>query len=291
MDSTNTPELIRLAIPKGRMQKGVLSLLSDAGFPIQVDERSYRPTLSRGGFSIKLLKPHNIISMLHQGSRDLGFAGADWVSEFASELVEILDTGLDPVRIVAAAPEELVINGKLPKRPLRVATEYTEIASRWVKANGIDATIIKTFGATEVFPPEDADVIVDNSATGSTLKANHLALVDVLMTSSTRLYASPRVMEIPEMRNRIEDFALNLQSVLQARTRVLVEVNVSRDNLEKLVAVMPSMRKPTVAMLFDESGYAVKAAVPRAELHALIPKIRACGGTDILVFTPSQILP
>ena len=291
MDTQINPDLIRLALPKGRMQKGVLALLNDAGFPVQVDERSYRPIVTRGGFSIKLLKPHNIISMLHQGSRDLGFAGADWVAEFGSDVVEMLDTALDPVQIVAAAPEQLVVDGKLPKRPLVVATEYTEIASRWVKAQGIDATIIKTYGATEVFPPEDADVIVDNSATGSTLKANHLALVDVLMRSSTRLYANPKILDNPAMRNRVEDFILNLRSVLQARTRVLVEVNVSRENLEKLVAVMPAMRKPTVAMLYDESGYAVKAAVPRAQLHELIPKIRACGGTDILVFTPSQILP
>ena len=97
---------LHLALPKGRLQKGVLALLSDAGINVTVPPRGYRPTCSVDGLEIKLLKPQNIVEMLHAGSRDLGFAGADWVAEKGADLVEVLDTGLDPVRIVAAAPHK-----------------------------------------------------------------------------------------------------------------------------------------------------------------------------------------
>ncbi len=291
----NQPEdqtALRLALPKGRMQSAVLQLLADAGIHVTLSERGYRPRSTPAGLEVKLLKPQNIVQMLTQGSRDLGFAGADWVEEQqARDLVEVLDTGLDPVRVVAAAPSSLLVRGRLPDRPLVIASEYERITCRWMEDRRLNARFVRSYGATEVFPPEDADCIVDNTATGSTLAANDLTVVDELLRSSTRLYAQPGAMADPQKRQAIDRLALLLKSVLEARQRVMLEVNVESPRLQQVIDVLPAMQAPTVAPLHYESGYAVKAAVRCTELPDLIPRIKACGGKDLVVTPCLQIVP
>lgn len=279
------------------MQEGVFKLLNDAGISLRIGSRGYRPTLSLDGFETKILKPQNIVEMLHLGSRDVGFAGADWVREMGANLVELLDTGLDPVRIVAAAPTELLKQGKLPKVHLRVASEYRVLTTQWIQTEGIDATFIRSYGATEVFPPEDADIIVDNTATGSTLVANGLEIVGELMKSSTRLYANPTAYADPVKRQRIDDLALLLRSVVDARLRVMVDINSSEANLSAVEGVLQPfcMQGPTVAQVVDHTGtvrgYALRAAVLRKRLPELILKVKQAGGSDIVVSALSQIIP
>jgi len=282
---------LRLALPKGRMEQGILTLLGDAGIGIRPSARGYRPEVSLPDTEAKTLKPQNIVEMLMLGSRDVGFAGADWVAELEAELVELLDTGLDPVQVVAAAPAALLADGRLPARTLVVASEYERLAQRWIAGRGISAEFVRSYGATEVFPPEDADVIVDNTATGATLEANGLTIVDEVMPSSTRLYANPRALDDPARRRRIDDLVLLLNSVLVARRRVMLEVNASADCLDAVVRALPSMRQATVAPLFGNGGYAVKAAVPRDALPLVIPAVKAAGGTDLVVSVLSQIVP
>ena len=283
--------LLRLALPKGRMQEGIFSLFAEAGIELRGGSRGYRPQVSLPGIDAKILKPQNVVEMLHAGSRDVGFAGADWVRELDAGLVEVLDTGLDRVRLVAAAPAALVTDGRLPKRPLVIASEYERITRSWIKARELTATFVRSYGATEVFPPEDADCIVDIAASGDTLRAQNLTVFDELMTSSTRLYANPAALENPERRAAIDRLVLLLRSVLEARLRVMVEVNVSSQALSAVIAALPCMREPTVSQLHGGTGYAVKAAVPRATLPLLISEIKARGGTDIVVSQLSQIIP
>lgn len=287
----STEPTIHLAVPKGRMETGVFNLLAAAGIEIHVGQRGYRPVLSEPGFEVKLLKPQNIVEMLAAGTRDIGFAGADWVAEQQADLVELLDTGLDPVRIVAAAPEGLMEAGDLPRSRLVVASEYERLARSWIEARGLDAVFVHSFGATEVFPPEDADVIVDNTATGETLAANGLAIVDELMTSSTRLYASHGALEEPEKKTAIDGLVLSLRSVIDARKRAMLELNVSLSDLDAIIDALPAMREPTVATLHGGAGMAVKAAVPRSDLPRLIPRLRQLGATDIVVSRLEQIVP
>ncbi len=282
---------IRLGLPKGRMEQNVLTLLGDAGIRVRPSARGYRPDVSLPGAEAKLLKPQNIVEMLALGSRDVGFAGADWVAELEADVVELLDTGLDPVQLVAAAPVALLEEGRLPARRLVVASEYERLTRRWIAAQGLCAEFVRSYGATEVFPPEDADVIVDNTATGATLESNGLVIVDVLMRSSTRLYAHRASLDDPVRRRIIEDLVLLINSVLEARRRVMLEVNASALCLDAVVAVLPSMRQATVSRLFGDSGYAVKAAVPRELLPQVIPAVKAAGGTDVVVSTLSQIVP
>lgn len=297
---SHSPDILKLALPKGRMQAGVLQLLGEAGIKVKVDERGYRPTVSLDHVDAKILKPQNIVGMLHAGARDLGFAGADWVAELgvspeeagADGLVTLLDTQLDPVRIVAAAPESLLVDGQLPSgRSFVVASEYERLTRAWIQRRGLSGSFLRSWGATEVLPPEDADVIVDNCATGSTLRANQLAILEDLMTSSTRLFAWPRALDDRHKRARIEDLVMLLRSVLEARSRVMLECNVAAADLERLIAVLPCMRQPTIARLHGEDAYAVKAAVPQKDLPTLIPRLKAHGGSDIIVARLAQIVP
>lgn len=278
------------------MKDGVVRLLAAAGITVHAGARGYRPTVSLPATEAKLLKPQNIVEMLDLGSRDAGFAGADWVAELGAEVVEVLDLELDPVQVVAAAPTGLLGAGsgaaRLPRgRRLVVASEYVRLAERWIVDQQLDATVLRTYGATEVFPPEDADLIVDNTATGATLAANQLEVLDVVMRSSTRLYASVRAMDCLPKRSRIEDLALVLRSVLEARRRVMVEVNVDAGSFDAVLGCLPCMREPTVARLHGSAGFAVKAAVPRRSLAMLVPEIKAAGGTDIVVTPIGQLVP
>ena len=284
-------DTLRLALPKGRMQDAVILLLADAGIRVTPTACGYRPAVSLLNCEAKILKHQNIVEMLELGSRDVGFAGADWVEELGVEVVELLDTELDPVSVVAAAPTGLFDRLDEIGRPLVVASEYETLTKAWIARRNLDAEFVRSFGATEVFPPEDADVIVDNTATGSTLRANDLEIVDTVFTSSTRLYASPQAMQNDAKRERIEDLHLLLRSVLDARKRVMIEVNAPEDRLKEVVALLPCMREATVAPLFGNSGYAVKAAVLREKLHEIIPAIKAAGGTDVAVTAISQIIP
>jgi ATP phosphoribosyltransferase len=264
MDRPTDHQPLRLAVPKGRMYDGVVRLLADAGIHLTNTARSYRPVISIPGCEVKVLKPQNIVEMLHAGSRDVGFAGADWVAELDGRLIELLDTGLDPVHVVAAAPSAILRDGRLPDRPLVVASEYERLTRGWIERRKLDARFVHSYGATEVFPPEDADLIVDNTATGSTLQANGLAVVDRLMDSSTRLYANAQALEEPARREAIDRLVL---------------------------LVRPCMRQPTVSTLAGNEGFAVKAAVPRADLPEVIPRLKACGGGDVVVTQLAQIVP
>lgn len=302
---------LKLGLPKGRMQNEVLKLLSDAGLPVKSDEREYRPKVGYTAgsplygaksvaYEAKFLKPRNIVEMLESESRDIGFAGADWVRELGVDAVELMDTGLDPVRIVVAAPDELAaamrekgtaaLKDILGRKPL-VASEYESLAKGWIAANMPEAVFVRSYGATEVFPPEDADIIIDNAASGSTLKANGLTIVDTVMSSTTRLYGSRDAMADPEKREAADSMAMLLRSVLEARRRVMIEMNVGAEMVEALVAILPCMRAPTLSPLEGGKAFAVRVAAPREGLAALIPEIKRRGGTDIVVAEFSQLVP
>jgi ATP phosphoribosyltransferase-like protein len=229
--------------------------------------------------------------MLHLGRRDVGFAGADWVVELDADVVELLDLELDPVRLVAAAPTSLLVEGKLPNRPLMVASEYKNLTETWIANSGIDATFVRCYGATEVFPPEDADCIVDNTSSGATLRANNLEIVDELMRSSTRFFASHAAMKNPAKRETIDHLLMLLKSVLNARQRVMIEVNVDEQNLEAVISILPGLRQPTISSLHGAGCFAVKAAVPKLDLPNLIPLIKENGGSDLVVTKISQLVP
>lgn len=284
-------ELVKLALPTGRIQNNIFKLFADAGIEISGSARSYRPKISPAGFDTKILKTQNIIEMLDLGRRDIGIAGLDWVVELKADVVELLDTGLDPVKIVAAAPAGFPDSAQYKNRKLVIATEYQSITQSWVTKEKLDATIIRSFGTTEAFPPEDADCIVDNTSSGATLEASNLKILEVLLSSSTRIFASPKALDDPLKRSLIEDLVLILKSVLDAREKVMIEINVAKESLEAVALILPCMKTPTISELYEKTGFVVKAAVPKSSLPTLIPKIKDRGGTDIVVTTLSNVIP
>jgi ATP phosphoribosyltransferase len=287
---------LRLALPKGRMQESLGRLFADAGLPARAGTRGYRPRIPLAGVDAKILKPQTIAEMLGCGVRDAGFTGADWISELATRPgwvppIEVLDTGLDPVRVVVAAPPGLLEQGALPRRPLTIASEYESLTRALIAERGCGDRFVRSYGATEVFPPDDADCIVDIAQSGATLEANGLQVVNERLRSSTRLFASRAAWEDPVRRATIETLALLLRSALDARERVMLELNVDADRLARVVEVLPCMREPTLSPLAGHRGFAVKSAVPRDRLADLIPLLKSRGGADIVVTPLVQVIP
>ncbi len=282
-------DTLNLALPKGRMADNVLKLMDDAGFKVMANGRNYRPVCTDARFELKILKPQDIVRMVELGRHDLAFAGYDWIVELGAQVDELLDTGLDAVRIVAAAPREYVAQDTLRGRRIVVASEYQKITRDWLDREGYDYLFVQSHGATEVFPPEDADMIVDNTATGRTLVENGLQEVATLMRSSTRLIGSPGLMQGPKAA-MVDEFMLLLRSVLDARTRVMLEMNVTSSALDAVLRTLPCMRMPTVMPLSSDVGFAVKSAVPKKDVARLIPLLKAAGATDLLEYPFSKVV-
>jgi ATP phosphoribosyltransferase len=282
-------EKLRILIPKGRIFDNVSRLFAEAGFPVYLADRTYRPTIDADWLDAKIMKPQNVGELLELGSHDAGFTGADWILESGADVEEVLDLGLDKVRIVAAVPLELD-DEALRKKRLVVATEYVAIAERWLKARGYDYRIVRTYGATEVFPPDDADMIVDNTSSGRTLKDNGLRIVAEILESSTRFVASRTAMADAEKRGRIEELVMLFKAVMDGRERVLLEMNVPKARFNELVGGLPAMRSPTVSPLYGDEGYAVKIAVKKGDIPDLIPRLKKLGAADIVEYDLRKVV-
>lgn len=274
---------LRIAIPKGSIYESVVTLLVDAGIHIYKNERVYRPIVNDPELEIKILRPQNIPELIEYGSHDTGFTGKDWIVESQVEVVEVLDLKLDPVKIVSAIPENMD-EKNLRKKRIIVASEYERLTKNFLDKEGFRYRYVRTYGATEVYPPEDADMIVDNTATGNTLKEHKLKIFKVIMDSTTRFIASKKIIKDIWKRNKIEELKMVFQAVLDARERVMLEMNVPKDKFDAIVKILPCMRSPTVAPLYGEKGFAVKVAVKKNEVAKLIPKLKKLGATDILEY-------
>ncbi len=282
-------EKLKILLPKGRIYEHVIDLFRGAGIEIHLPERAYRPTVNQDDIEAKVMKPQNIGKLLELGAHDMGFTGRDWIRETSADVEEIMDTGFDRVRIVAAVPSA-IDDAHLASHHVIVATEYENIAKNWLKSRKMDYEVIRTYGATEVFPPDDADMIVDNTATGRTLQENGLRIVEEIMTSSTCMFASKKALADPDKKKKIYELKMLFEAVLDAQDRVMLEMNVSKDKFDALVKGLPSMRSPTVSPLFGDDGFAVKVAVRKGEVPNLLPKLQSLGATDILEYELRKVV-
>lgn len=286
---------LKILLAKGRIYESVYELLNDVGITIHLPDRTYFPTTNQKDLAFQVVKPQITSALLAQNKADVGFSGKDWVYEngVQNKVVEIMDLGFDPVRIVAAVPETVDFDALL-KKPVTIATEYQNLSKNWIKEKKVDGTIFRTWGTSEGFvrddPDSEAQILIDNTSTGSSLKANRLKICDTLMTSSTRMYASKEAMKDPAKKQKIMELKMLFEAVLAARDKVMLEMNVSKKNFEKLVAAIPSMKSPTVAPLYGDDGYAIKIAVKKGEVPALLPKLRELGATDILEYALRKVL-
>lgn len=284
----DTSDTVKILLAKGHIYEQVVELLADAGIALRVPERTYFPISDQRDLKFQIVKPQVASVLLAAGKADAAFSGRDWVREngVEDEVEEVLDLGLDPVRIVAAVPESAGADAlaSLAGKDITVATEYEHIAREWLARKGLAGRIFSTWGTSEGFvqdaPDSPAQVLIDNTSTGSSLKANRLKIVDVIMESSTRFYASRSTRH----RDRILGLATLFKAVLDARRVVLLEMNVSNEDFERLISVIPSMKSPTVSPLFGGTGYAVKVAVAKRDVPALIPVLKSHGAQDILEY-------
>lgn len=280
---------LRVVIPKGRIFENVVELLNEAGIRMSHNHRAYRPVVNDPQIEVKIMKPQNIPKLLELGRHDIGFTGLDWVYETGADVTELLDLGFDPVRIVAAIPRAFSIE-ELRKNRIVVASEYEKITRDFLDEQGFDYVFVRTYGATEVFPPDDADMIVDNTSTGQTLLAHDLKIVAEIMASSTRLIANNETLQDPWKREKIDEIQMLFRSILDARSRVMLEMNVTPENLEEIIRILPCMRAPTVSPLYEGKGFAVKSAVKKQEAAKLIPQLKKMGATDILEYEFKKVV-
>ena len=286
---------LKILLAKGRIYESVYSLLSDVGISIHLPDRTYFPTTNQKDLAFQVVKPQITSLLLANNKADVGFSGKDWVYEngVEDEVVEVMDLGFDPVRIVAAIPETKDYE-QLLKSPLTIATEYQALSSKWVKDNKIDGTIFRTWGTSEGFVQDNnesiAQVLIDNTSTGSSLRANRLKIVDTLMESSTRMYASKEAWNNPEKKEKILELKMLFETVLNARSRVMLEMNCPEDCFDNLIKGIPSMKSPTVSPLFGGNGYAIKIAVSKSEVPTLLPKLQKLGATDIVEYELRKVM-
>jgi len=295
-------EKLNILLAKGRIYESVYELLGDVGISIHLPERTYFPVTNQADLAFQVVKPQIVGALLASGKADLGFSGKDWVYEngVQGKVTEIMDLGFDGVRIVAAVPntvnfEKMVSssNGK-NSEPVTIATEYQNLSKKWMREKKINATIFRTWGTSEGFVQDNgaslAQILVDNTSTGSSLRANNLKIVDTLMESSTRMYASKEAMKDESKKKKIFEIKMLFEAVLNARGRVMLEMNVLEKNFENLVQGLPSMKSPTISPLFGERGYAVKIAVQKSEVPQLLPKLKSLGATDIVEYELRKVM-
>ena len=288
-------EKLKILLAKGRIYESVYELLNDVGISIHLPDRQYFPTTNQKDLAFQVVKPQITSFLLANNKADVGFSGKDWVYENGVEnkVVEIMDLGFDPVRIVAAIPEARDFD-KILKGKVTIATEYQNLSKKWVDSKKVDGTIFRTWGTSEGFVQDDDDsiaqILIDNTSTGSSLKANRLKIVDTLMESSTRMYASKQAMENPEKKQKIMELKMLFETVLNARDRVMLEMNCASKDFDNLIKGIPSMKSPTVSQLFGGDGYAVKIAVKKSEVPTLLPKLQSLGATDIVEYELRKVM-
>ncbi len=288
-------EKLKILLAKGRIYESVYELLSDVGISIYLPDRTYFPVTNQEDLAFQVVKPQITSLLLANDKADVGFSGKDWVYENGVEdqVEEIMDLGFDGVRIVAAIPETRDFE-KLLKSPVTIATEYQNLTKHWIEDKKIQGTVFRTWGTSEGFVQDTeesiAQILIDNTSTGSSLKANRLKIVDTLMESSTRMYASKKAMEDTEKRQKIMELKMLFETVLNARNRVMLEMNCSKDDFDNLIKGIPSMKSPTVSPLFGGDGYAIKIAVKKSEVPTLLPKLQSLGATDIVEYELRKVM-
>lgn len=276
-------KIFKMLIPKGRLFPAIGKILQEAGLIQEINDQSYLISTGNPQIKAKLMKPQNIPQLVELGSYDVGFTGHDWVVEKKAQVEEVLDLGFNPVKIVSATSKTNSF-AFLKRKKIIVASEYENISRAYMEKKGFDYRFIRTFGATEAYPPEDADLIIDNTATGKTLKENGLKIVDVILHSSTRLIINPSITSNTWKKEKFDEILTLINAVINARERVMLEMNVEAGQLEEVVKVLPSMRAPTIAPLYNGTGYAIKVAVKKCQVPQLIPVLKKLGATDILEY-------
>ncbi len=318
---------LKITIPKGSLQDAIVSLFKKAGLKLHFSSsRDYRPSINDPELYIKLLRPQEIPSyLIGEDEFDIGISGIDWVNETNADVEVLVDLEIGNVKIVLCVPntwedinslDDILKKCHKENRILRISTEYLTLSLNYLKNNNVykeyygdKAPIVITpwktwgkndkikiflsFGATEAKPPEEVDVIIDNTQTGSTLRANNLKIVEVLDTSTAVLIANKNALEDEWKCEKIKDLKVLLMGVIEASKKLHIFLNVKKDNLDKILSILPALKRPTISNLAGEGTEewcAINTIIKKDDFINLIPTLRKYA-QGLVVHEPRQILP
>jgi ATP phosphoribosyltransferase len=291
--------MLKLVIPKGSLEAQTLRLFEEADLRVRRgSDRDYHGTIDDDRIErVSILRPQEIPLYVQDGLFDLGITGQDWIAETGADL-EVLTTLTyaktgtgHGTKVVLAVPNEHPANSAKEIPPgTRISTEFVELTKKAFAELGIDVKVSWSFGATEAKVPEIVDAIVDVTETGSTLRAHGMKIIETLLTSDPVLVANRDAAADPAKRAAMDDIVTLLRGAIEADGRVLIKLNVTQEHLDAVLAVVPSMKAPTVSPL-TEGGFAIETVVDKRGVNRLIPQLKTAGASDILELPISKIVP
>ena len=286
---------LRLGIPKGSLQDATIALFKRAGWNIYADGRSYFPSIDDPEIECMLIRAQEMARYVDHGVLDAGLTGIDWVVESGLEVTSVTTLtyakqSRRKVRWVLAVPESSSFEKAEDLAGKTIATELVEVTKRYFAKKDVNVKVEFSWGATEVKPPMLADAIVEVTETGSSLKANHLKIIDTVMESETHLIAGKAALADGWKRKKIDQIALMLRGAIDAQSQVGLMLNVKRDNLEAVLCVLPALNSPTISQLSESEWVAVNTIVEERVARDVIPRLKAAKATGIVEYPLNKVV-
>ena len=287
--------LLKLGIPKGSLQDATIDLLARAGWKVTISTRSYVPAIDDSEINCLLVRAQEMARYVESGALDAGITGHDWVVETQAEVVELAEflyakQRLARVKWVLAVPEDSSIREPRDLEGKVIATEVVEITEKYLARHGVKARVEFSWGATEVKVPQLADAIVEVTETGSSLRANRLRILDTVLESSTVFIMNRKAAEDAAKREKADNLVLMLQGAIAAATRVGLMLNVRRDDLAAVLAVLPALKNPTISALSDSEWVAVNTIIEEAVVRQILPRLKAARAQGIVEYPLNKIV-
>jgi len=294
--SATAGQKLKLGLPKGSLQEATFKLFGKAGYRVQVSSRSYYPSIDDQDIECAMVRAQEMARYVDNGVFDVGLTGKDWILEQNADVVEVAELtyakgGLTPVRWVVAVPEDSPIRSIKDLKGKRIATELVGYTKRYLKSKGVTADVEFSWGATEVKPPKLADAIVELTETGSSLKANKLRIVEVMLESTTRVIANKKAWKDPWKRKKIENMTMLLQGALSAEEKVGLKMNVPKKALKEVCGILPSMHSPTISHQTDPSWVSLEVILDEKDARNLIPRLKRRGASGIVEYPLNKVIP
>jgi len=286
---------LRLGLPKGSLQDATIALFQRAGWNIYANGRSYFPSIDDPEIECMLIRAQEMARYVDHGALDVGLTGIDWVVESGLDVDSITSLtyakqSRRKVRWVLAVPEDSPYQKAEDLNDKIIATELVEVTRRYFAAKGVRVRVEFSWGATEVKPPTLADAIVEVTETGSSLKANRLRIIDTVMESETRLIANRNAYKDPWKKSKIDSLALMLNGAIDAQGQVGLMLNVGKENLVKVLAILPALNSPTISTLSNSEWVAVNTILEEGSVRDVIPRLKAAGATGIVEFPLNKVV-
>lgn len=291
----SAPRRLRIGLPKGSLQETTLRLFGLAGWSVRVRERSYYPEIDDAEIECILIRAQEMARYVEHGALDCGITGIDWVLESKTKVKELADLkapwpNYRTVRWLLAVKEGSPFKSVKDLQGKRIATEIVSLTRRYLKQHGVKADVEFSYGATEVKPPLLADAIVDVSETGSSMRANNLRVLDVVLESTPRFIANREAFADPWKRRKMERLVLLLRAAIAAANRVGLMLNVRRDHLEQVLQILPALGTPTISALADERWVAVNTVIEERQVREMVPALREAGARGIVEYPLNKIV-